>query len=692
MNIIQDKVADFIMISANQINKIDLADVLTVDNTSIFYIISDKRIIGAINKKDLSLDISISLNKSFIFNFDHIPSSDEINRIFKDNSQLHRISVWVDGDIYAEYRDIDYPYLPKTIAKNIICLRYIDLFKWKLTRFFGEHNIKEIGIIGDKKIIDYFAESFNGIRFEECRLSDYPKFEIIFDFKYGKYLRRVLKKTNECYCDFSSFLLPIICSEIVNYLERNGVNYTFIYDSVFEGMKCLSEAEIDNAKNHRIFDDLIENESFLKEVCATPEDFVFLKERCFEKTVAFYSGMTIRQTNINGEELNVKNGVRNAGTFYEKYETEIHFFGPCSVFGLCGPDDYTFEFQLQTLLNADNRHSARVFNHGVMLGNNAINSLVECALTDLRSGDFVFIYVMENEILNLVKTDKIIYLKDIFNRWKIPNVTMFFDVPGHCNRTANKILAKEFKKVIDRNIRSNINESKRCDYFCREGIRYNEFQHLDVFNPDMFSHFQRLKTIKSALKKYSRVGTVTIYASPYTKGHEYLINSALKIADALVVFVVVDNFHTFNSIDRLNIVRRNLESNKRVFIIPSEGYFASKQYFPEYATKTYRNELSDSVCFQEAVSCKYVYNYLGITVRFLGDEKNDEVTSKYNAIVKKCCNENDIEVVILPRFKIDGIEVSGRESRKVILKNDVEGMRKLLPDPTVQYIINEMKS
>ena len=54
----------------------------TVDNTSIFYIVSDKKIIGAINKKDLSLDISISLNKNFIFNFDHRPSSDEINKIF----------------------------------------------------------------------------------------------------------------------------------------------------------------------------------------------------------------------------------------------------------------------------------------------------------------------------------------------------------------------------------------------------------------------------------------------------------------------------------------------------------------------------------------------------------------------------------------------------------------------------------
>ena len=51
MNIIQDKVADFIMISANQINKIDLADVLTVDNTSIFILYRIKELLEQLIKK-----------------------------------------------------------------------------------------------------------------------------------------------------------------------------------------------------------------------------------------------------------------------------------------------------------------------------------------------------------------------------------------------------------------------------------------------------------------------------------------------------------------------------------------------------------------------------------------------------------------------------------------------------------------
>mgnify|MGYP001625858705 CR=1 FL=1 len=87
MNIIQDKVADFITVVTNQINIVDLVEVLTVDNTSIFYVTSADKIVGAIDKKDLSSDIHVSLNKNFIFHFDHNPSSGEINKIFKDNPQ-----------------------------------------------------------------------------------------------------------------------------------------------------------------------------------------------------------------------------------------------------------------------------------------------------------------------------------------------------------------------------------------------------------------------------------------------------------------------------------------------------------------------------------------------------------------------------------------------------------------------------
>lgn len=58
--------------------------------------------------------------------------------------------------------------------------------------------------------------------------------------------------------------------------------------------------------------------------------------------------------------------------------------------------------------------------------------------------------------------------------------------------------------------------------------------------------------------------------------------------------------------------------------------------------------------------------------------------------MSKCCNENDIELVVLPRFKVDGEEISGSESRKAIFQKDIARMEKLLPEPTVQYIINEM--
>ena len=160
-----------------------------------------------------------------------------------------------------------------------------------------------------------------------------------------------------------------------------------------------------------------------------------------------------------------------------------------------------------------------------------------------------------------------------------------------------------------------------------------------------------------------------MYASPFTKGHAYLVKKALEECDAVVIFVVSDNFHTMNSIDRIEIVRRNFQSNDRVVIIPTESYFASKQYFPEYSSKTMAEHLSPLVEYQEMISSKYVYRYLGITNRFLGEEEQDLVTAEYNHVV---------------------VIISGTESRKAIQMRNFELMELLLPDPTIEYIKEEM--
>ena len=232
------------------------------------------------------------------------------------------------------------------------------------------------------------------------------------------------------------------------------------------------------------------------------------------------------------------------------------------------------------------------------------------------------------------------------------------------------------------------NNIQRTNY---EGDSANRLQkNLAVINPDMYSHLGRLSGVRDFLGRFNRIGSVTMYASPFTKGHAYLVKKALEDCDVVVVFVVSENFHTMNSIDRIEIVRKNFQNNDRVVVIPTESYFASKQYFPEYSSKTMTEQLSPLVEYQEMISSKYVYRYLGITDRYLGDEEYDLVTAEFNRIVKKCCDENGITLTIVPRLSVDGIVISGSESRKAIRMRNSELMELYLPSPTIEYIEEEM--
>lgn len=690
MNIVKEANDKLIYVQKESISLSFIVECMTKDNTSIIYVKDKNKVIGAINKGDIYPKLNISFDKEYIVKINHNPKANEIEKIFSDKAVIPRISIWVNGVLYGEYRNFDYPFLPKSVAKNIISLRYIELFKNRILEYLNNQHIKKIGLISNVDIVNYFKNSFPAFSFYKINgIANEGKYDLIFDFKYGKYLRKVLQVKNKKLFDFASFLLPIAVSTLIEYLEKNQINYMFIYDSIFEGMKNLSVEEKKVANQKTKFDELIKNSEYLKKFCCNEIDLCFMEKRDFKNTSPFFSDFTIKQTDIESDSINIKNGIRYSGVFSKDYNTEIHFFGPCSILGLCGPDDYTFEYQLQEKLNKRNA-DYKVFNHGVMLGDNSINSIVDSLMTKLKTNDCVYIYFMEKELLPLIPSNRLINFCDIFNRVKRNAEICFFDVPGHCNRRANSIISDYFFQLSSYNFKTKAKNGKRENFACRENINITKDNNLNIFNPDMYSHFERLSKVKNYLRRFTKIGTVTIYASPFTKGHQYLINMALKHCDIIVVFVVSDNFHTLNSIDRVEMVRRNYVNNEKVIVIPTETYFASKQYFPEYSSKVSGSELQKTIYYQEIASSKYLYAYLGITVRFLGEEETDSVTQKYNAVVRKCCKENNIELFIIPRLKINGVEVSGSSCRNAILNKDMVSMQKLLPLATYEYVINEM--
>jgi len=633
MNIVKIDNSELKIIQLENLSIEHIIEELTIDNSYIFHVLKNDKLVGFISKKDLPLINNLSCNKNYVFDINYRPKTKDIIRLFQENYSLTRLIIFVNGEFYGEYRNVDNPYLPKTIAKSIISLRYVPMFKEEIEEEFAKLKVENVGVFGEEKTIEYLSYNLPKLKFEKTNINidDYGRFDAVIDFKYGTFLRKVKGWNSNKFIDFLCFFTRIVMRNAVDFFMQKKVKFFVIYDSVFEGMTCLSKEEKLVCDTSVSFDELLKNNDYLKKFSVTDKDYSFVKNKDFSATSAFYSGLTIRQENINSETINIKDGVRYSGEFPANYENAVHFFGPCSIMGLCGADDYTFEYQLQNKINSNNL-LIRVYNHGVMLGKNEMNSLIECLNTEVREGDFVFLYFLDKE-LSFMYDDKMIRLSDIFNAAKANEKVMFFDVPGHCNREANTILANYFYNIVF-NSKIPVLDNKRSSYFRDKKCHITLLDKLDVTNPNIVAHHKRLLQIKNTLQKYKKIGSVTMYASPFTKGHEYLIKEGLKTVDAMVVFVVSDNFHTLHSLDRLEIVRANFKGQDNVFVLPTDSYFASKQYFPEYSSKTDNGKLNDFVEFQEEVFAKYVSSYLNIKYRFMGEEKSDPVTDRYNKIVK----------------------------------------------------------
>ena len=685
MNVIKEEISNLYFISEDFDIK-EIAKHLVIDNSRIFYIKKNDRIVGAINKNDFKTCLDISLNKRFIYFFDHLPKSEEINKIFDDNPTIIRIGVFVNNEIYGEYRKIDAPYLPKTVAKNVMALKYLCVFKEKILQRIKDENVRLVGIIGESKILSYFASIFPEIAFKIIDIDDSMDYKVIFDFKYGTFLRKLLNASKNI-VDLSEYILPIAINCFKKWMNEKRISPILIYDSGFEGMTSLSNEERFVRDNNISFDMLLKNDDYLRKFCVSEEDYCYMKNRGFNQSSAFYSDLTIKQTNVNSTFINISAGLRYSGDCLNNHSNEVHLFGPCSILGMCGPDNYTISYQLQSIFNSL-KIKSKVFNHGVMVGDNLLNSMVQCLSTNIRIGDCVVIYFVEKEALNLFGPESVIWLKDILNDKKDADEIMFFDVPGHCNRNANRIIANYIYNLI--NNETTRSKLKRINYLSYYEHHIDPFKDIDITNPDMYSHFLRLKSLKENLKHFNKIGTITMYASPFTKGHLFLVEKSLKYVDALIIFLVTENFHTLNSIDRLEIVRRNVNKFSNVFVLPSENYFASKQYFPEYSSKLFNGKLNNSVAYQESVSSSYLYKYLNISIRFMGEENNDEVTNEYNKVVSESCKSNGVELVIMPRYTSDGVVISGSSARKAMKEQDYIMMKKLLTEETIEYFKEEM--
>lgn len=197
-----------------------------------------------------------------------------------------------------------------------------------------------------------------------------------------------------------------------------------------------------------------------------------------------------------------------------------------------------------------------------------------------------------------------------------------------------------------------------------------------------------------AKKKKTGSGSgIVMNANPFTKGHQYLVETAAKTSEVVYVFVLSEDRSEFSTKDRLEMVKRGVAHLSNVVVLLTEDYLVSSATFPTYflkekaeAKKAARQAELDARLFKDRIA-----PVLDIQRRFVGEEPYSKVTDIYNETIKKIF-DSELTLSILPRITVAGEIVSATKVRAALQQRDDHLFRSYLPATTYDYLKEQIQS
>jgi len=214
---------------------------------------------------------------------------------------------------------------------------------------------------------------------------------------------------------------------------------------------------------------------------------------------------------------------------------------------------------------------------------------------------------------------------------------------------------------------------------------------------------------KDKLEGESVIGSIVANCNPFTLGHRYLIEQALKQCDWLHLFVLSDERTYFKPEERFEMVKAGVSDLERVILHKTSQYIISAATFPTYFMKEKIAAKKANCRLDLELFAERIAPQLGITRRFVGTEPHCKVTDCYNDTMLALFPQRGIQVVEIPRKEVEGMTISASAVRSALAtlgnleisdtlsENQKKGMcsasmdtiRSMVPESTYRYLMKK---
>ncbi len=211
------------------------------------------------------------------------------------------------------------------------------------------------------------------------------------------------------------------------------------------------------------------------------------------------------------------------------------------------------------------------------------------------------------------------------------------------------------------------------------------------------------------LSQFKASGVIVMNANPFTLGHKYLVERAAALCSDgsaslaspvagtscptaighLVVIPVREDLSVFPYCERLEMIRRGCEGLASV--VEGSAYQISAATFPTYFLK----DLSDAAETQMRLDIdlfgRWIAPALGASVRFVGSEPRDELTARYNALLKEMLPSYGVKVVQIPRLESpEGGIISASQVREALAAGRFARAASLVPESSRPFLLGAL--
>ena len=155
--------------------------------------------------------------------------------------------------------------------------------------------------------------------------------------------------------------------------------------------------------------------------------------------------------------------------------------------------------------------------------------------------------------------------------------------------------------------------------------------------------------------------------------------------DTLHLFVVSEDASLVPFSVRKELVRLGTAHLPNVILHDSGPYIISSATFPSYFLRDEDAAITAHAALDLAVFGR-IAPALGITVRYVGEEKSSHVTALYNETMKARLPDMGIGCVEVPRLaNAAGEIVSASSVRQAIQDGNLDAVADMLPETTLRY-------